>query len=743
MKNIRLARNSISVVVIVVLILLVLPAGASAAGWTWSVKNSGATDRMNCVHATGPGDVWVGGEKGTVYHYDGGGWKSSNIGVSDLSVLGIYALDGSHVWASVGGGGYENCTVYFFNGRNWAKQPRKQNMYNLGCVTASSPTEVWAGGGAHVHNSVVWKLDKGTWQADMNWPGAGEFVHTIQCIGNNVWAGTSDGSIYHKKEKSTTWNRILQGGPAITGLTVLGPDDIWAAGSMYNESTETWSGGVLHYDGSKWQRWDGLYHDVFAVSGSDVWASAGQDIMHYDGSRWSLATTTDNMRSCNFWADSSHLFAIPYGLLTGNYLYGEGEPPPPFTPTSRTWAHDSIGAPNTAKSWYLAEGCTGGDFETYVLVQNPGPLAADVDLTFMTPMGVKAGPSESLPPKSRKTYNVAQYAPGEWEVSTRITSNRDIIAERAMYGNGRAWAHDSIGTSTPAKNWYLAEGCTGGDFETYVLVQNPNNKAVGVNLTFMTPAGAKAGPTETLPGNSRKTYNVARYAPGEWEVSTTVEADGDVIAERAMYGNGRAWAHDSIGTSTPAKNWYLAEGCTGGDFETYVLVQNPNNKAVGVNLTFMTPAGAKAGPTETLPGNSRKTYNVAQYAPGEWEVSTKVTGSSSVIAERAMYGNGRAWAHDSIGAAVLAETWYLAEGSTGAGFETWVLVANPGGSPASVTVTYMTPGGERPGPVVSLDPGTRKSFNVYDGVPGAWEVSTKISSNRPVVAERAMYGDRK
>ncbi|MBN2027468.1 MAG: hypothetical protein JW854_11980, partial [Actinobacteria bacterium] len=32
----------------------------------------------------------------------------------------------------------------------------------------------------------------------------------------------------------------------------------------------------------------------------------------------------------------------------------------------------------------------------------------------------------------------------------------------------------------------------------------------------------------------------------------------------------------------PSSTWYLAEGCTGGDFETWVLVQNPNDDAVTV-----------------------------------------------------------------------------------------------------------------------------------------------------------------
>ncbi len=89
------------------------------------------------------------------------------------------------------------------------------------------------------------------------------------------------------------------------------------------------------------------------------------------------------------------------------------------------------------------------------------------------------------------------------------------------------------------QDWYLAEGCTGAGFETWVLVQNPNDSPATVTLTYMTPDGAQAGPVETLPANSRKSYNVALDVPDTWDVSTQVHADSPVVAERAMYGDAK------------------------------------------------------------------------------------------------------------------------------------------------------------------------------------------------------------
>ena len=97
-----------------------------------------------------------------------------------------------------------------------------------------------------------------------------------------------------------------------------------------------------------------------------------------------------------------------------------------------------------------------------------------------------------------------------------------------------------------ATNWYLAEGCTAGGFETWVLVQNPNDAPAEVTLTFMTDSGLVPGPTQILEPNSRFSWNVSSYAVS-YNVSTQVEAELPVVAERAMYWGDRTGGHDSIG----------------------------------------------------------------------------------------------------------------------------------------------------------------------------------------------------
>jgi len=391
-------------------------------------------------------------------------------------------------------------------------------------------------------------------------------------------------------------------------------------------------------------------------------------------------------------------------------------------------------------TWYLAEGSTRGGFETWILVQNPSRDTATVSLTYMTPSGAVTGPSLVLEPSTRQSVNVADTISDEWSVSTEVTSDVPVVCERSVYWGERIGGHDSIGVTSPDHVWYLAEGSTGGDFETWILVQNPNDANATVELTYMTSEGSVEGPREDLLPNSRMTFNIADTLPGVFSVSTKVVSNRPVVCERSVYWGGRIGGHDSIGVTIPGQDWYLAEGSTRGGFETWILVQNPSRDTATVSLTYMTPSGSVTGPSLVLEPSTRQTVNVADTVPDEWSVSTEVTSDVPVVCERSVYWGERIGGHDSIGVTIPGQDWYLAEGSTGEDyFETWILVQNPSQDTATVSLTYMTPSGAVTGPSLVLEPSTRQTVNVADTVPDEWSVSTEVTSDVPVVCERSVY----
>jgi len=307
----------------------------------------------------------------------------------------------------------------------------------------------------------------------------------------------------------------------------------------------------------------------------------------------------------------------------------------------RRGGHCAAAVSTPGTSWYLAEGCTGNSFETWVLLQNPGDAPANVNITYMNAAGSVPGPSVSLPAKSRKTINVADTLPNDVQVSTNVRSDQPIIAERAMYWNNRTAGTCAVGLAQMGTEWYLAEGCTGGKFETWILVQNPTDAAAKVTLTYMNENGSQAGPVLDIAAHSRSSINVADTLPGDWQVSTKVTSDQPVVAERAVYWNGRIGGHAETATDGPKFRSFLAEGSTAGGFESWILIQNPGPSDATVYITYLTSKGANQRDQLNVGAGKRVSINEFEDVGADWQVSAQVISTSPVAVERAVYWAGR------------------------------------------------------------------------------------------------------
>jgi hypothetical protein len=427
----------------------------------------------------------------------------------------------------------------------------------------------------------------------------------------------------------------------------------------------------------------------------------------------------------------------------GTYnLYLETDPANPavYTPPATVQLGVNTDVPSPQTTWYLAEGytgsnTTGGEFDTWVLVQNPNDQAVGIDVTFMQPGGVNTTRSYGLEPHSRFTIHVDDILPAA-EVSTKVQATLPVVAERAMYFNGGLAGHDTVGVNYPSQHWYLAEGYTGGNFDEWILIQNPNDAAAALNVQFQTLDQGVVNRSYTLSPNSRFTIHVDDILT-DAQVSTYLEADRPVVVERAQYLNNMRSGTCSIGARASSYTWYFAEGYTSEGFEEWLLIQNPQDTAALVDMTFMQLDGTNSSMQFSVPPRSRYTVPVHQVVPGA-QVSTKVSSALPVVAERAMYWKDRSDGHDTIGTPSPEYTWYFAEGYTAEGYEEWLLIQNPWDDQASVNIDFMFPGGTTQSITAAVPPRSRFTVNVGAFV-GEKEVSIKLSSNLPVVGERAMY----
>ena len=235
--------------------------------------------------------------------------------------------------------------------------------------------------------------------------------------------------------------------------------------------------------------------------------------------------------------------------------------------------HESTGLTEASKSWFFAEGFTGGTpalaFDTFLLLGNPGTQEANVTVTFLLEGVAPIVRTRKMPPTSRDNVWV-NVEPGleNAAFSMQVESDQPIIAERAEYwGPTDAWleAHNTPGVTASALKWAFAEGGEDAlnlpaagqtmslNYDSYFLVANPSSSVLKLRATFMREDGTGIVETYDVPAQSRFTIPTSLYPElSNQRFAAFLESTNDVkfAAERAMYW-GAGWYGGHASTGTP------------------------------------------------------------------------------------------------------------------------------------------------------------------------------------------------
>ncbi len=342
-----------------------------------------------------------------------------------------------------------------------------------------------------------------------------------------------------------------------------------------------------------------------------------------------------------------------------------------------------------------------------------------------------------------------------YELPNRVdlTTGQETAVSGASYdGQGRARVTGLEVGKSPViltfqgvnREWFLAEGTTAWGFVTYISMMNPNPVPVTADVTYMTLSGPTAGPSVNLPAESQATiWPKETLGARDFSTKVTCRQHLPIAVDRTMawtgQGAGSLEAHSCVGVTAPARTWYLPEGSSAWGFECWLLVQNPGSAKANVTITYMPEGSGPMTVSSQVPPASRRTYSMSGDI-GSRDASIKVASDVPVVCERAMYRNARRSGHDSVGSAVAARDFYLAEGTTAYDFTTYVIIQNPNASPVTVTLTYMTGDGPVTQPGFVMPASSRKTVRVNDVLPGR-DLSIRAHANLPVIAERSMYWD--
>lgn len=170
--------------------------------------------------------------------------------------------------------------------------------YSAVVTTGKSTAWVFGGtnpGGASTPVALEWNGSH--WRS---WPlphGLTGFISSASApSANDIWAVSYTGGylLHWNGRKWTVARRWHQRGP-LTGVTALGPRDVWVFGTT---AAGLRGIGTWHFNGRTWTRVTGLAAEIYqasAVSRHDIWAVAatrkGGLIEHYNGRTWRQVRT--------------------------------------------------------------------------------------------------------------------------------------------------------------------------------------------------------------------------------------------------------------------------------------------------------------------------------------------------------------------------------------------------------------------------------------------------------------------
>ncbi len=750
-------------------------------GTTWSRQASGASVALRAVSAADASHVWAVGEGGTILFFDGTAWTYQAAGTGN-NLLGVTAATGTtRAWAC-GEGGVLLATT---DGAGWSSQasPTQETLFG---ISAAGSDSVYACGDAGIlmraGNGTAWTLAESgninplrgiaAVQPDRAWVAGGgciettedggatwnirrlaEAVSTVSSVAPvdayRAWACGDAGSILHTEDGGSTWLPQASGTDSYLAGIAAGSEDIaWAVGA----------GGVVLHTADAGATWTSQYDDgltafraVWAVAARTAWAVGDRGIIQKteDGNTW-LAQASGSQ---------ADLYSICAANSDIAWAAGEAGVVLATVDGGSHWFAQASGTERSLR------GIAAGDYLTLWAVGDAGTILKTTDGGLQW-TAQSSGVSVSL------TSVCALDAQRAWVAGERgvVLYTADGGATWSKQGSGVradlrslravdeniAWAAGDGATilRTADRTRYFAEGHTGDGFQEFLCLFNPESSTADVRVEYLFSDGSWQEQEVALAPESRVTLDVnGAVGPGR-DVSLVVRSGGDIQSERPVYFDyGGVWSGGSVtsGASGPSLEWYFAEGYTGPGFEQYLCVLNPGTRPAALSFDFQTQEDGPRGLAGYLVApHSRATFRVNDLLGGAYRNSLRLRSTAPVVAERSMYfdyrgadGVSRTGGHTVVGAPVLGNQYLFAEGTTRSGFDEYLALQNPGTISVQVNAVFET-GPEGGGPVTrafALEAGKRETVPVRDIVGEGKDVSVKVSSASPFLAERAIYFD--
>ena len=289
-----------------------------------------------------------------------------------------------------------------------------------------------------------------------------------------------------------------------------------------------------------------------------------------------------------------------------------------------------------------------------------------------------------------------------------------VVEQHAFHPSGNSVAPCANASSD---TWYLADGFTVDGSLDEVVLTNPYEQTVVVNLEFATREGTRSPASYrglTVPARSVRVIELGAPGAGaqsEPILAVKVETSlGRLVVGRSQrfLGGGRLGTQVTLASPALREQWWFADGAKGPGINERYSIYNPTDAPVDVDVIFLGIPNAVIVDPLTVPARDVVTFDPGQLADlpegRHAAVFATSTNEPSIVVERAVTATiGDTVATSVIAGATprqdgyLATTWHLATGPSEP-IDAGVIVFNADNAEGTVSVSVVGTSGPVPVP---------------------------------------------
>jgi hypothetical protein len=311
----------------------------------------------------------------------------------------------------------------------------------------------------------------------------------------------------------------------------------------------------------------------------------------------------------------------------------------------------------TSSDWYFADGFTVDGATDRLILTNPFPGTAIVDVRFALESGSR-DPSalQGLVVGGNSVLLVDLGAQGALQQSTlavhvHATFGRVVAGkeQRFLGGGGRLGYVLALGAASLDSQWWFADGERGAGITEQYVIYNPSDETVeadvvllGIDPTLVTDPSVTTQ-TLSLPARSVRSFAVSDLAglpDGRHSAVVSTSGTQPVVVERVL---SRPVGDNQVPNTTVvlgqpssyvASVWHVPIGVTFGIADALVVYNTSFNPGT-VTVSALGPGGAVALPgLEELPIAASGLITISLEDPAAVNASLVVTATSRVVVER-------------------------------------------------------------------------------------------------------------